>query len=233
VAIVVVLITIYFTFVKGSSEKRSKIAILGPSGSGKTTLWCQLVYGKRPPNDTTVSMKLSEGQAKEFKTEGQPAKFSVVDIPGHHRLRDGALAPIIKQVKGIIFVLDSAKFTKEYVTDVAEYFYQILSTAELVNCPVLVLCNKQDQIFKKKSADNCRISLQSEFNIVRKTRSGTLDSTDDNASNTSIVLGTEGTEFEFSQLETTVEFIEFSGKDPKTDLADLSQVRDWLQTNAL
>eukprot|EP00040_Diaphanoeca_grandis_P039378 m.258905 g.258905 ORF g.258905 m.258905 type:complete len:245 (+) comp37246_c0_seq1:99-833(+) len=234
VALLIVLASVFFAFFRGSSEKRDKVVILGPSGSGKTTIWCQLVYGKRPPFDTTVSMKSSEGEAQEFKTDGQAA-FKLVDLPGHPRVRDGALAPLTKKAKGLVFVLDSARFTKEYVTDVAEYFYQVLSTAELTNCPVLVLCNKQDQIFKKTSAENCRVKLQSEFNLVRKTRSGTLDSTDDTATVTNIVLGTEGTDFEFSQLDTTVEFVEFSAKDAKTpsDVCDLTVVTDWLKKYAL
>jgi len=72
--------------------------------------------------------------------------FHVIDFPGHYKLRYKYqdFTPI---TKGVIFVIDSATFTKNE-RDVSEYLYEILANKHIQEneVSVLIVCNKQDYL---------------------------------------------------------------------------------------
>lgn len=224
VAIVVVLVTVYLKFFTSASESRDTFMIVGPSGAGKTLLWCQLCHNKRPI-DTITSMKAIAGTASDLGEKG--SDFPVVDVPGHPRLREVVLGTYAKKTMGLIFVIDACSLTQE-LSEVAHYMYQVLSDRQLVGCPVLVLCNKQDFTFRATKSTVVRGKLEAEFNLIRKTQAASLTGTDDNTDDSHVVLGIEGTDFKFEHLPVEVEFLDFICK-PKTGLADLKPVNSFLK----
>lgn len=94
------------------------------------------------------------------------------------------------------------------------------------NTPVLILCNKQDQTMAKGCAV-IKILLEKEMNLVRVTKASQLEATDDTFSTT--FLGKHGKDFQFSDLNTKIEFAECSAfnKDSNTS-ADIEEVQNWL-----
>lgn len=70
--------------------------------------------------------------------------------------------------------------------------------------------------------------LEKEINLLRMTKTSQLEATD--ASSTNVLLGKQGKDFEFSHLDTNIEFAECSAfnKDPDT-AADIEQLNNWLK----
>ena len=90
-------------------------------------------------------------------------QLELVDIPGHERLRQTALDRYKAGARGLLFVVDSTTVQKQ-LKDVAEYLYTVLTepTVAALRPPLLVLCNKQDQL-QAKGAGLIRTQLEREM----------------------------------------------------------------------
>lgn len=70
--------------------------------------------------------------------------MTLVDVPGHERLRTKFVDRYKSGVRGIIYVVDSATIQKQ-LRDATEFLFNVLSDPVLhSNRPkVMVVCNKQ------------------------------------------------------------------------------------------
>ena len=128
---------------------------------------------------------------------------SVLDCPGHERLRIKSLDKQKEKAIGIIYVLDASTITKG-IRDATEFLFRILSDPCIHGnrIPILIACNKQD-LTLAKGAYVIERELAKEIGLLRETHSRTLQGTDGNVID-HISLGRKGKEFAFSDLETKV-----------------------------
>lgn len=123
-------------------------------------------------------------------------------------------------------MIDSVTFQKD-IRDVAEFLYNLLSDPVVQKKSVLILCNKQDQTMAKGSVV-IKTLLEKEMNLLRMTKTSQLEATD--ASSTNFFLGKQGKDFEFSLLDTSIEFAECSAFNKDSDTsADIDQLNSWLK----
>lgn len=90
----------------------------------------------------------------------------------------------------------------------------------------MILCNKQDLPMAKGSTV-IKTLLEKEINLLRLTKTGQLDQTDSSSSNA--FLGKRGKDFEFSYLDTPIQFAECSASDEKSTSEEcLVELYKWL-----
>ncbi|XP_003739457.1 signal recognition particle receptor subunit beta [Galendromus occidentalis] len=211
-ALLIVVITVVFVL-RRSRGGRSNVLICGISNAGKTVLYAHLCSGKTV--QTYVSIKENQGQF-EHPSSGKVVKL--VDIPGNERQRMNVFDNFKSSARALIFVVDSISFMSE-LKDVAEYAYYVLSDPDTSRLPVLIACNKQDDSMAK-SITVIKSNLEKELNLLRKTQSSKLVTTE--GAQLGRVLGSARKDFEFADLSQTVDFVEFSST------ADRTPVLDWL-----
>jgi hypothetical protein len=129
----------------------------------------QLCYGR--VRKTVASLEMSEGPVPGLREAG--AGVSVVDMPGHVRLRHDMLAKCGPRALGVVFVVDSAAMKKS-PGDVAEYLYELLSAPALRGVPFLMLCNKQDLTWLALKPALVVSKLEGEFDTIRDSRRAAL-----------------------------------------------------------
>lgn len=159
------MLLVLFYLWKKKSSKRSNVLLTGLCESGKTLLFSQLIYRESRETFTSIKENISE-----YIIEGGTKSISIVDIPGHERLRNRHFDQYKKFTKGIIYVVDSVTVQKD-VRDVAEYvrinnfnnvqyfkcsfsnlfsfLYTILADASIKFTSILIACNKQDETLAK------------------------------------------------------------------------------------
>jgi len=97
------------------------VLLTGLCDAGKTLIYARLVHTKYAQTHTSVKENI--GDAFNF---GNNKCATVVDIPGHERLRYKYFDQYKSSAKGIVFVIDSSTIQKD-IRDVAEYLYTLLS----------------------------------------------------------------------------------------------------------
>ncbi|KZC14536.1 Signal recognition particle receptor subunit beta, partial [Dufourea novaeangliae] len=197
----------------------NSILLTGLCDAGKTLIFARLLYGKFVKTYTSVDKNSEELVINDHS-------LRIVDIPGNERLRYKYFDQFKSSAKGLVYVIDSVTFQKG-IRDVAEYLYNILSDPAVQRKPVLILCNKQDQPMAKGSSV-INTLLEKEMNLLRMTKTSQLEATDPSSEN--VYLGKEGKDFEFSQLDTHIEFAECSAFNKDADTpADIEQLNNWLK----
>lgn len=142
---------------KRSHNKPSTVVLVGLSDTGKTALFSSLVYGTTPA--TLPSQKMSQGLLAE--AVGKPV--TVVDLPGHPRLRP-LVDEHLSQADGLVICVDAVMASKastsstrpgeaETITDVADLLHSTLTTlakqrartsSDLAPPSVLILFTRSD-----------------------------------------------------------------------------------------
>ncbi|KAJ6217745.1 hypothetical protein RDWZM_008902 [Blomia tropicalis] len=191
--------TIDVTAIKSS---RKSILLVGLSEAGKTALFTQL--SNQSYVDTVTSMKENEEQ---ISVRGGRKLITLVDVPGFDRLRNQSWERFKDRSLGIIFVIDSVTFLSN-LHNVADLLYQYLSDDSITakRIPFLIACTKQDET-RAKTAKVIATQLEKEFNTIRETRIGALDTISED-DNTRRILGNENREFQFSDLRNNIKFID-------------------------
>ncbi|KAF8643799.1 hypothetical protein AX16_008817 [Volvariella volvacea WC 439] len=116
----VVLVAILVLLSKRKAAKQGKsLLLLGPSDSGKTAILSTLAYGQTLSTHSSLQVNsslitLSEGQKS----------ISVVDVPGHPRLRDH-FREHINDAKVVAFVVDANLISRNGAV-VAEHLHLVL-----------------------------------------------------------------------------------------------------------
>lgn len=214
IAFLTVLITLVIVYLyKKRKSSRTDFLLTGLCDSGKTFVFSQLLYAKARETYTSISENIGEYHCGK-------GTVRVIDIPGNERLRAKFFGKYKNSAKGIVYVVDSVTLQKD-IKDAADYLYTLLSDNIISKCPVLILCNKQDETMAKGSAVIKNL-LEKEFNLIRTTRTNQLQSVDDSDSN-NVFLGKHGKDFEFSHLAQNVQILECSAQKQ-----ELSQLSDWI-----
>ncbi|KAJ2349802.1 hypothetical protein IWW50_006384 [Coemansia erecta] len=222
-----------------SSPNKNTVIIAGPMGTGKTALWCHLRFtatsATRAVPRTQTSMAINAAH-----THVDGSRAYLVDVPGHQKFRfdrDTQLAA----ARAVVFVVDSVEAARD-IRPTAETLYDVLANRHVQEkeCPVLVLCNKQDDPL---ALANVRIKalLEEEIDVLRGSRQAGLDSLqgtahgsaaayDDDAAaeeRASDFLGFDGKKFAFEDLSHPVQFNE-SSMVVGHDAGGLEQVERWI-----
>jgi len=226
VASVVVLLIAALVILKltGSKEKKDTFIITGICDSGKTSLYLRLRNDKIMNTHTSISE--NEGRFP-LAQEDEEKIFHVIDFPGHYKLRYKYqdFTPI---TKGVIFVIDSATFTKNE-RDVSEYLYEILANKHIQEneVSVLIVCNKQDYLIALPK-ERIKSALENEINNLRSTRAAGVEQQDED--NVDDFLGYENEAFKFEHLPNPISFIECELKSGNAD-SGVSEIKDWMIEN--
>ena len=170
------------------STKRDLVLIVGPCGSGKTVLTYQLECGHLVQSVTSM-----EPHTVQVRCGSNNASFlSIVDFPGHPRLRSRLCTEYLSRAKKVVLVVDSAASLSKF-REAAEILYDMLIDSSFENNgpPVLVACNKCD-IPGSLSAVRTKLRLQEELEKVRKTRQSLVESSE---TASRIILGRDGQPF--------------------------------------
>ncbi|ETV73156.1 hypothetical protein H257_11974 [Aphanomyces astaci] len=175
----------------GPGGKRDVILLLGPCGGGKTALFHRLRDGPTKV-DTVTSMKETLETFPLFDEDA--ATVSVLDFPGHERLRSqvSQFYPIAKK---LVFVVDATTIgDAAQVRKAAEFLYDIFVHPKLHDngIPLLVACSKADMSSAATPA-NIQTILEAELSQLKSTRAS-LETHDDDES---IPLGRENVPFAF------------------------------------
>ncbi|CAK4406921.1 unnamed protein product [Aphanomyces euteiches] len=175
----------------GPRGKRDVILLLGPCGSGKTALFHRL-------RDGAVSVETVTSMKETMETfplhDEETANVSVLDFPGHERLRSQApqFYPIAKK---IVFIVDATTVSDPLqVRKAAEFLFDIFTHPKLNDngIPVLIACSKADQA-TAAAPSRIQLLLEAELTQLKGTRAS-LDTQDDDES---IPLGRENVPFAF------------------------------------
>ncbi|KAG5449811.1 Signal recognition particle receptor subunit beta [Clonorchis sinensis] len=198
-------------------KKRSSVLILGICDSGKTTLFAQLHHGVTMPTHTSLKENIGK-----FETEKEI--LTLIDVPGHEKVRYECFGKFKCDTRASLFVIDSKNIQTE-LKDVAEFMYNVLTDPEIVSCrpKVLVVCNKQDCTSAKGSVV-VRSLLEKELNTLMLTRTGALAGLDQTSKSVQVTLTKPGTVFTFSTSRLPIEFAECSA------LSDVSPIKIWLKS---
>ncbi|XP_011697162.1 PREDICTED: signal recognition particle receptor subunit beta [Wasmannia auropunctata] len=209
-----------FVFWRKRKSAGHSILLTGLSDGGKTVIYARLVGSKFVKTYTSVKENVGNIMVNN-------SSLRIVDIPGDERLRGKYFDKYKSSVKGLVYVIDSVTIQKE-IRDVAEYLYNLLSDSDIQkNVPVLILCNKQDQTMAKGCAV-IKTLLEKELNLLRMTKTSQLEATD--ASSNNVFLGKQGQHFEFSHLDSRIDFAEsyVFNKDPEASV-DTEELDKWLR----
>ncbi len=141
--------------------------------------------------NTVTSMKPNLVEVKKNHSSNGK-NISIVDFPGHPRLRSKLKADYMKRAKKIVFVIDSSNNAAS-IRDAAELLYDVFIDPALEHNgpPIFVACSKSD-LPNALPALRMKLKLQEEIEKVRKTRQSVEES---NESTNRVVLGREGQPF--------------------------------------
>ncbi|KOX70646.1 Signal recognition particle receptor subunit beta [Melipona quadrifasciata] len=219
-AVIAIIVTIVLFAIW--NRKRSignNILLTGLSDAGKTLIYARLLCSKFVKTHTSVKENIGDIIINNHS-------LKIVDIPGHECLRYKVFDQFKLSTKGLVYVIDSVTFQKD-IRDVAEFLYNLLSDSAIQKKPVLILCNKQDQTMAK-GITVIKTLLEKEMNLLRTTKANQLEATD--ASITNVFLGKQEKDFDFSHLDTNIEFAECSAYNKDSEIsADIEQLNNWLK----
>lgn len=223
-AVAIGIISVFLLWIfYGKRSKKQAILLTGICDAGKTLLFSQLV--QKTFKETYTSIKINTAS---FELPKKRKTLTVIDIPGHERLRAQAMEENGHLARGIIYMIDSSTYQKE-IKNVAEYLYVMMCESLASNAaPLLVACNKQDLTFSK-GAKIIKSSLEKEINTLRMTRSAALEG-HSTTSNNNTFIGKPNKDFDFADISPLkVDFVECSALNKEDDSLGLTQVYEWLE----
>lgn len=153
----------------GNSSKRMSVLFLGPCGAGKTAMMHRLCHDRIV--STVTSMQachyLYRVNRNGGESGGSGPSASLVDYPGHERLR-GGVREELRKAERVVFVLDGSCLAWQ-IAAAAELFYDVLSDPLMEGCRgLLVALNKSD--VKEAKTSRAKALLQKEMEKLRGTR---------------------------------------------------------------
>jgi len=250
-SIAIACLAILVIFTRRKSRSRGNLLLLvGPPDGGKTAILSTLVYDQTLPTHTSLQTNASTVALPVLKKT-----LTVVDIPGHPRIRN-QVNEYIGDSKAIAFVVDASTVSRNGPA-VAEHLHIILNA--LTSLPpsqvlpsLLILAHKSDLLKAGTGAaatpeilavNRVKTILERELEKRRVSQSGGVGVEG---------LGEEGERTEMGGLECTGEkgvfnfdnweggevvFLGTSVKvgkrlDDEKAGADLSSLREWMEDNA-
>ncbi|CAM9994527.1 unnamed protein product [Scytosiphon promiscuus] len=188
----------------GSSKKRKGVVLfLGPCGSGKTAMCYRLSHGSNPAAapivSTTTSMEpcrypCSGGTLNKLgvSSAAPTALASLVDYPGHERLRSG----VGEQLRGadrVVFMLDGSCLAAQVAAG-AELLYDVLTDPSVEGCRGLMLALSKSDL-KDAKVSRAKTLLQKELDKLRGTRGMLGTQGEEDEMPTAMALGRPGQPF--------------------------------------
>jgi signal recognition particle receptor subunit beta len=186
------------------AQKGTALLVWGPCGAGKTTLFYRL-------REETFPKTITSMVPNEAKITLNNKAYTLIDYPGHQRLRAELMTTHLRKAGKVIFVLDASNLKAE-LPRVAQQLYDLLTRSYISDAavPVIVACNKSDDP-ASLSSDKSRALLEGELNKIRSTRSANpgLTGTDGDDSESGSI-GVVGKPFKFEDLEHDIDFVSCS-----------------------
>ncbi|PAV84956.1 hypothetical protein WR25_08512 [Diploscapter pachys] len=220
VAISIVIFTAVFIYLKFFRKTVDTVLICGLSDSGKTCIFSKVAKKNSKP----VTYTSLQENVMELNVKGNNLKVffllsSQVDETFAFAIRATRERSTLR---GILFVVDSASFSKR-ARDVAEFLYDVaLESAKMI--PIMIACNKQDLDLAKTDLV-IRTTLEKEFTLINKSRSSALAGTDGSDSKRT-TLTDSGEQFTWNQLPKPVEFVSCTASDDTGEGIEI--VRKWI-----
>jgi len=190
--------------------KGDTIVLMGLEGAGKTVLYAQLVAGKEVQSQTSL-------QANKAALPG--TSFVLVDVPGNTRVRAEAFTLAAKSVRGVVLVLDSGTFV-DNVRECSEVLYEVLlnSDVKASRCPIVLMCNKQDEELARGCAP-IQAAVERELTTINNTSAASLS--DD--SGTTRTLAPANTTVSFASLPNPITAIAGTCTGSEVQLTEINQ----------
>lgn len=238
------------------SSKREHVVVFGPSNSGKTALlnFVDIQQQPEPENNkeeassplvpTVMSMrerwfKLQIGSAEEDNDDRK--LVSVVDFPGHYRLRP-QLFDFLPSSKALVMVVD-ANDNKSW-SKAAEMLFDVFTDPSVsqdadaddedVKRKILILCNKVKR--DSQVAQKVRRVLEKELTELARTRAslmqegGSLDEDEDKGEGSSRQLCRPGQPFDFKlDAPCVTKFGTSEWLEQGSDSSSVKELLDFLQ----
>ncbi|CAM9154417.1 unnamed protein product [Phaeothamnion confervicola] len=169
------------------------LLVVGPCNSGKTALCYRLAHGGLP--ETVTSMKPQEYPCPVPFGADRPV--TIVDFPGHERLRGGLRAEL-RRAAAVVFLIDGADVTSQ-LRPAGELLYDVLSDPAASRWRgVLLLAGKAD--LRAAKLARLKAALAAELDKLRETRRSLSAEPDshggDNGDDGGVLLGRPGTAFD-------------------------------------
>ncbi|KAI0054016.1 P-loop containing nucleoside triphosphate hydrolase protein [Auriscalpium vulgare] len=146
-----------------SQSRGNTILFVGPPDAGKTAVLSTLVYRQTLPSHTSLQTNTSVLTLLNNKT------VTLVDVPGHPRIRD-QLLDHLSDAKAVIFVVDASTVSRNGAA-VAEHLHKVLHA--ITSLPpshtppaLLILAHKSD-LLKTGAASAAAVPDQLAINRVR------------------------------------------------------------------
>ncbi|KAF4321469.1 hypothetical protein JM18_003347 [Phytophthora kernoviae] len=202
VVVYIVLVVRFILHMRGLNVsftgKKNKMALLlGPRNAGKTQFFHLIRDGEHV--DTVSSMKEQTFRFMvhpKYNPDKFDAELTVVDYPGHERLRSRAadFYPVTGCIAFFVDASDVPSFRKA-----AEFLYDIFANKKVNDQtpPIMVVCNKSDEK-SAASPQAVRDALEKELTQLKTTRSSLETEGDDDEQDLSQVpVGRDGAPFQF------------------------------------
>ncbi|KAI9911825.1 hypothetical protein PsorP6_008875 [Peronosclerospora sorghi] len=179
-----------------TGKKKKMTLLLGPRHAGKTSFFHLIRDGKHI--ETVSSMKEQTSRFivhPQYNLDKFGAELTVVDYPGHERLRS-RIADFYPMTGSIVFFLDATDVSS--FRKAAEFLYDIFANKKINDQmpPILVVCNKSETS-GAASVQTVRDSLEKELSQLKTTRSSLEMEGDDEQDLSQVPVGRDGASFQF------------------------------------
>jgi len=162
-AVAVLLSIVVFLIRRRSSSRGNAILFVGPPDGGKTAILSTLVYKQTLPTHASLQTNISAVTLPNKKV------VSLVDIPGHPRIRD-QFRDHMSDAKAVVFVVDASSVSRNGPA-VAEHLHNILHALTSIppsqTAPSLLLLAHKCDLLKTSTASAASTSDQLAITRVR------------------------------------------------------------------
>ncbi|KAL7420530.1 hypothetical protein Q5752_004481 [Cryptotrichosporon argae] len=189
------LILVLFSAFRASPKKAGRkgtptVVLVGPSDSGKTSLFAALAHQTHAATHTSLTSSRTTFSLS-VPSSPRARQVTLVDVPGHARLRD-ALAPHLSTADGTVFVVDASAVVRA-AAGVAERLAPVLSALAVRSRSsgsgggtqrLLILAHKADAlapsqaqgrldaVARAKAVERVRTALTRELERLKAARAG-------------------------------------------------------------
>lgn len=166
----------------GSSKNRKGVVLfIGPCGAGKTAMCYRLSHGGpsaavstvtsieacRYPCSSRTLKELGGDSSSARGSSSAAAAASLVDYPGHERLR-GGIGEELRGVDRVVFMLDGSTLAAQVAAG-TELLYDVLTDPSVEGCRGLMIALSKSDL-KEAKASRAKTLLQKELDKLRGTR---------------------------------------------------------------
>eukprot|EP01064_Diplonema_japonicum_P031860 TRINITY_DN5835_c0_g1_i1.p1 TRINITY_DN5835_c0_g1~~TRINITY_DN5835_c0_g1_i1.p1 ORF type:complete len:238 (+),score=64.19 TRINITY_DN5835_c0_g1_i1:60-773(+) len=226
VVVALLLVVVWFAlFRKAGGKVGEKVVFMGLPSCGKSALYWKLLHGQEVETQTSAMPNM---ETKELGTKAKKTK-TVVDYPGHYRLRPG-LSALCEDACQLVFVIDAIDWETSLSSN-AELLVTTLTNPKIVlksTRPAMsIVCTKRDVGHSYKSTAIKR-QLEKEIEKVRKTKTNVVNQLGTEGADI-VELGIDDEKFNFeAHCPLPVTFFDVASKG---DHEGVDELRAWMNEN--